>query len=185
MTKRIARTLPLGATVAEGKTTWLKAHDRQWWDLNTCRDEATDVDIDIKLATGQAQVIKEVIDLPVEMAPAWELAAGEYVVLTYGFWMEGQGVEYFVDDEYVAQELWRVGGWTEHRGDLSWMLLDTNESLMRKTNFFMSNGETFDIEPLIVPITADDKFRVVVPGAVREGWDYDWELDHRLYPPRV
>ncbi len=178
MSARICRTLPYGATVQERRgPLWTKVGERVWEDA-VDGAQTTNVDLDRLLATGRAELVVQQVNLATEEVPAFEVEAGEYVVFTFGFWMQGEGVQLFDTDERVAQQLWRVAGWTDDSPRAAAFVVDGPEQLQRWTNHLMCPEGSWEAERIQVPVSADTMIRVVSPGQEVEDWSglWDWEL---------
>lgn len=178
---RICEGLPIGATIeAADRTVWTKRQIRYddepgvWVDMHG--DQCTDRDMDSVLAAGGKQVW-QVIDLETETMPAFDLDPDDYVIVTFGFWMEGEGAAFFDPAENVAQQLWRVAGWTSNHPQHATLVLDAPYHLLTWTNLLMGGEDVgWQCRGIEMYVRAEDTFRVVKPDQVHERWpdEYNW-----------
>ncbi len=175
MSTRIARTLPVGATINVGGTIWTKYREKQW--INDWWEVINDVTMDQHLAWGAGEVVRVTVGLETEPVPAYDVDEGEYVVLSFGVFYDG--AEYLLNpDERVAQQLWRVVGFTEHSTHDSTLLIDAPEKQLKDVATYRWGDEAGpEIEPVQVLVGADSVLHVVKPGQDHERWDdtYCWD----------
>lgn len=182
--RRISHTLPVGATAVEAdKTTWTKIHDRMWetGDGRQCNNAA----MDTILAEG-GQIVRQVVNLDTEPVQATVLEAGEYVVLSFGWWHEPAGKPVFDPGaEHVAQQLWRVAGWTGNDPRSLTLLLDAPEDLLRWVNHLTDPDAGWETRAFERYVEPGDVFHVVLPGQKHERWDeyYNWSYEFILVDP--
>ncbi len=180
MSTRICRTLPYGATIQQAHgPLWTKVGERVWEESRDGeqRDNAA---LDMLLASGRAEVVRQQVQLDTEQVPAFEVEAGEYVVLPFGFWMEGiPDDERLVNqDERVAEQLWRVAGWSNNLPGTECLMLDAPVNVMSWTSHLMEPDGDWEVQPVYLPVGAEDVLRVVAAGQEHEDWSgqWDWEL---------
>jgi hypothetical protein len=166
--ERIAAGLPAGARVAHDGTLWTKTDYHWWHDPDGFTDNNRGIDCRLN---GGAEIIIDVVDLETEEIKGWDLEVGDYVVVTRLFW-NGGGVDLF--EENVDQQLWRVAGWSDNNGVISWVVLDAPEKQLLAT-YQASNPEDWpEVEPVTVGLAEGDVVRLVVPGQDHETWSWEW-----------
>lgn len=183
--------LPVGSTIesSDEKTLWTKAYDDAWFDDNSSHVHWSDREMDDLLGRGRAQQIIVDKELELEAIPAFDLEAGDYVVVTFGFWLEA-GDDPLLFDPARSQTLLRVAGWTRSDGDDNWTIaLDADEHTMDMIDWSQYQGENgYDRDLLSLYVGPATVFHYVSKGQDHLRWDdlWDWSHQHEFVdPPEV
>lgn len=180
---RVAQTWPVGSTYYRGEN-WLltKTNENHWDDGDG--QIYIDRDIDRMQDNGDGELVINNLGLEFQAIPSYDLEAGDYVVMTWGFW-ESPDDPLFDPDR--SQTLFRVAGWLTNEPDRDgdWkLLLDASESVLRMIDRAKWPGEGGDPEPITLYVDADDVFQYVekVPQHLKDdGWD--WTYDYTFVEP--
>lgn len=183
---RVCQRLEEGTTIESRneRTLWTKILDGVWDDGTGAL--YSDRQMDEKLAGG-AQVIIVDKGLTLRPIPSYDLEEGDYVVMTWGFWWEGDTGDRPLFDQEKSQLLLRVAGWNNSDGDDNWVLmLDAPESLMNMIEWSLYQGENgYDHDPILLYVGPETIFHYVEKGQGHDEWDdeWNWSYQYDIYGP--
>lgn len=188
--QRISRTLPVGATIEDrNKDLWYKIGEQEWecvveTSTGWRTDQATNPEMDAMLARGAAEIVRVEAGLKTELSQVTALEVGEYVLLSFGWWSQPCGEPLFdPDNQHVAQQLWRVAGWSSNDPRCMAVVFDAPEGLMRWVNHLDCVEGHWETAPIDKYVDPGDVFHVVLPGQEHEKWSWDWSDEIEFVDP--